>query len=267
MKTALGSMVVVAALVAIPAAARAAAPQTTTTAPADSSLGSKIEKKLHDSTLKKYDIKVKVDNGVATLTGTVPTETDCRRAAQLATMPGVARVDNQIVVDLDAKGAKGTSGTVNKAADKTEHGVDKAADKTEHGVDKAADKTKAGVDKAIDKSSEGISKATDKTKEGAGVAYDKSKEGVSTAADKSAQGVGKAGEAITDVWIKARVKSKFVDEESLKGSDINVDVKDHVVTLSGTIASDAGRMRAIEEAKKVDGVHQVIDQMTIGPKK
>jgi osmotically-inducible protein OsmY len=253
MKIALGSVVVVAALAAGPVAASAAAPQTTTTTPADSSLVSKIEKKLHDSTLKKYDIKVKVDNGVATLTGTVPTEADRRKAAQLATMQGVGRVDNQIVVDLDAKG---TSGTMNKAADKTEHGVDKAADKT-----------KAGVDKGIDKSAEGISKATDKTKEGAGVAYDKSKEGVSTAADKSAEGVGKAGEAITDVWIKARVKSKFVDEEALKGSDISVDVKDHVVTLSGTVASDAGRMRAIEEAKKVDGVHQVIDQLTIGPKK
>jgi hyperosmotically inducible periplasmic protein len=245
MKAALGSVVVVAALVAGPVAASAAAPQTTTTTPADSSLSSKIDKKLHDSTLKKFDIKVKVDDGVATLTGTVPTEADRRKAAQLATIPGVARVDNQIVVDLDAGRAKATSGTVNKAADKT----------------------KEGVDKAVDKSAEGISKATEKTKEGAGVAYDKSKEGTAKAADKSAEGVGKAGEAVTDVWIKTRVKSKFVDEEVLKGSDVSVDVKDHVVTLSGTVPTEAARLRAIEEAKKVDGVRQVIDQMTIGPKK
>src|SRR5205809_4660948 len=116
--------VVVAALVAGPVSARAAAPQTTTTPPSDSSLGSKIEKKLHDSTLRKYAIKVKVDDGVATLTGTVPNETDRRKAAQLATMPGVARVDNQIVVDLDA-GRVGTSGSkIDRGADKTKEGVD-----------------------------------------------------------------------------------------------------------------------------------------------
>jgi osmotically-inducible protein OsmY len=237
MKAAFGTVVVTAALIAAaPAPARAAGPQATaTTAAADSSLASKIEKKIHDSSLKKYDVKVTVNNGVATLTGTVPTEADRRKAAQLATMDGIARVDNQLVVDLDAGRVKGTAGSK---------------------IDKGAEKTKEGVDKAIDKSAEGISKATDKTKEGA-----------ATAADKSASGVSKAGEAITDVWIKARVKSKFVDEDVLKGSDISVDVNDHVVTLSGTVPSEAGRLRAVEEAKKVDGVHQVIDRMTIGPKK
>lgn len=236
MKAAFGSVVVAAALIAVaPVSARAAVPQTqTTTTTSDASLGSRIEKKINDSNLKKYDIKVTVANGVATLTGMVPTEADRRKAAQLATMNGVARVDNQIVVDLDAGRTKGTSGK----------------------IDKGAEKTKEGVDKAIDKSAEGISKATAKSKEAG-----------ATAADKSAQGVSKAGEAITDVWIKARVKSKFVDEDVLKGSDISVDVNDHVVTLSGTVPSEAGRLRAIEEAKKVDGVHQVIDKMTIGPKK
>jgi hyperosmotically inducible protein len=234
MNAAFGSVVVVAALAAGPVSARAAAPQTTTTTTADSSLRSAIEKKLHDSTLNKYNVKVKVEGGVATLIGTVPTEADRRKAAQLATMNGIARVDNQLVVDLDAGRPSGTTGK----------------------VDKAAEKTKSGVDKAVDKSAEGVNKAVDKSKEGAG-----------TAADKSAEGVGKAGEAVTDVWIKARVKSKFVDEDVLKGSDIIVDVNDHVVTLSGVVPSEAGRARAIEQTRKVDGVHQVIDKLVIGSKK
>jgi len=228
MKAAFAGVVVAAALFVAGQVPMHAAPQTTTTTTPDSTLAKSIERKLNASSLKKYDIKVDVDNGVAKLTGTVPTESDRRRATQLATMKGVARVDNQIVVDL---GAKGTTGRV-------------------------ADKTKEGLDKAVDKSKEGIEKATQATKEG-----------TATAADKSAQGISKAGEAITDVWIKARVKSKFVDEDVLKGSDITVDVNDHVVTLSGTVPSEAGRLRAIEEAKKVDGVHNVIDKMTIGPKK
>jgi len=231
MKGAFAGAVVVAALLVAGPVAVYAAPQTTTTTTPDSTLQKSIEKKIHDSSLKKYDVKVAVDNGVATLTGTVATEADRRKAAQLATMKGVARVDNRLIVDLDAGRAQGTTG-------------------------KAAEKTKEGLNKAVDKSKEGIEKATDATKEG-----------TAKAADKSAQGIAKAGEAITDVWIKARVKSKFVDEDVLKGSDIEVDVADHVVTLSGTVPSEAGRTRAVDEAKKVDGVRQVIDKMTIGPKK
>jgi hyperosmotically inducible periplasmic protein len=231
MKAALAGVVVAAALLVAGQATMHAAPQTTTVTTPDSTLAKSIDKKIHDSSLKKYDIKVSVDDGVATLTGTVATQAERRRAAQLATMKGVARVDNRIVVDLDASRPQGTTG-------------------------KAAEKTKDGLNKAVDKSKEGIEKATEATKEG-----------TAKAADKSAQGIGKAGEAITDVWIKARVKSKFVDEDVLKGSDIEVDVDNHVVTLSGTVPSDAGRLRAIEEAKKVDGVNRVVDKLTIGPKK
>ena len=243
MKAAIGSVVVAAAvLVAALVPMRAAAPQAPTAAASkspDVTAASKIEKKINASSLKKYDIKVSVNDGVATLTGTVATEGDRRRAAQLATIDGVSRVDNQLVVDLNAgTAAKGTTG------------------KAESNLDKGAEKTKKGVDKAIDK-----------TKEGAGTAWEKSKEGASKAADKSAQGVSKAGEAITDTYIKTRVKSKFFDEDLLKDSDITVDVNDHVVTLSGTVPTAAGRARAIEEAKRVEGVHQVIDRMTIGPKK
>ena len=226
-----GSVVVAAVLVAAPVPTQAAAPQapsTTTSKAPDATLGAKIDKRIHDSSLKKFDIKVMVNDGVATLTGTVGTEADRRRAAQLATVDGVSRVDNQIIVDLNAgTAAKGTTG------------------KAESNIDKGAEKTKKGVDKAIDK-----------TKEGAGTAWDKSKEGAS-----------KAGEAITDTYIKTRVHSKFLDEDLLKGSDITVDVNEHVVTLTGTVPTAAGRARAIEEAKKVEGVHQVLDRMTIGPKK
>jgi osmotically-inducible protein OsmY len=31
--------------------------------------------------------------------------------------------------------------------------------------------------------------------------------------------------------------------------------------------SAAGRARAVEQAREVEGVHRVIDQLTIGPKK
>ena len=72
---ALGSIVVLGSLLAAgPVTMHAAARQATTTA-TDETLDSRIEKRIHESTLKKYDIDVKVTNGVATLKGTVSNRT------------------------------------------------------------------------------------------------------------------------------------------------------------------------------------------------
>jgi osmotically-inducible protein OsmY len=211
MRAAVAGLFVVAAFVAIPAPARAASPQAAMSA--DHNLDERIEKQLSASSLKKYGIKVSVTNSVATLTGTVPTEADRRKATQLATIKGVSRVENQLLVDL---AAAGTSGSMKST-------VKEGAEKTKDGVEKAADKTK--------------------------------------------EGLSKTGEVITDGWITTRVHSKFVGEDLLKDSDINVDTKDHVVTLKGTVMSAAGRARAVEQAKEVEGVHRVIDQLRIGPKR
>jgi osmotically-inducible protein OsmY len=228
MKVAIGSVFVVAALVIGPVSVHAAAPQAAAVRPADSTLDERIEKRIEkDPSLKKHDIKIVVKDGVATLTGTVASQAERRKATQLATVPGVARVDNQIVVDPSARTTRGTAGTI-------------------------GDKTKEGAEK---------------TKEGAVKVGEKTKEGAVKVGEKTKEGLSKTGEAITDTWILTRVKSKFVGEDVLKGSDINVDVNDHVVTLKGTVPSAAAKARAIEQAKEVEGVHRVVDQLTIGPKK
>jgi osmotically-inducible protein OsmY len=213
MRSAIGTAFVVAALAAVPAPARAAVPQTPAVASADHNLDQRIEKRIDASTLKKYGVKVSVTNGVATLTGTVATEADRRKATQLATIPGVSRVENQLLVDLSAPtGTSGMKSTVKEGAEKTKEGAEKVADKTK-------------------------------------------------------EGLSKTGEVITDAWITTRVHSKFVGEDLLKDSDITVDTADHIVTLKGTVMSAAARARAVEQAKEVEGVHKVIDLLTIGPKK
>jgi osmotically-inducible protein OsmY len=190
------------------ASVSAAGQQAATAAASDKVLDSRIEQRIHnDASLKKHNIDISVDGGVATLTGTVATNSERARAKQLATIKGIARVDNKIVVDPAA--AHSTIGT-------------------------AGQKTKEGAEKVVDKTKEGVSKT---------------------------------GEVITDGWITTRVKSKFVGEDLLKNSDINVDTNDHVVTLKGTVMSAAGRARAVEQAKEVEGVRKVVDLLTIGPKK
>jgi hyperosmotically inducible protein len=71
--------------------------------------------------------------------------------------------------------------------------------------------------------------------------------------------------AIKDGWLVMKVHSEMVDEDVLDGSDIDVDVKDGVVTLQGTVPSEAARSRALAVAKANDGVKRVVDQLRIAP--
>jgi osmotically-inducible protein OsmY len=71
--------------------------------------------------------------------------------------------------------------------------------------------------------------------------------------------------AIKDGWLVMKVHSEFVNEDVLSGSNIDVDVKNGVVTLQGTVPSEAARARAIAVSKANDGVKNVVDQLRIAP--
>jgi osmotically-inducible protein OsmY len=109
--------------------------------------------------------------------------------------------------------------------------------------------------------------AQDKIKDGA----DKTKNAVvktaKVVAEKAKDGVSKTGEVMTDGWITTRVHERFVGESLLKDSDISVETDKHVVTLTGTVTNAAGRRKAISVAKGTEGVHRVVNRLTIGPKK
>jgi hyperosmotically inducible periplasmic protein len=113
------------------------------------------------------------------------------------------------------------------------------------------------------KTKETTEKAAEKTKEGVETAGAKTKEAAKTTGEKSKDAVSKTGEVINDAWITTKIKTDFVGEDLLKGSDINVDTANHVVTLKGTVKTAAGRERAVAIAKRTDGVNKVVDQLTI----
>ena len=111
------------------------------------------------------------------------------------------------------------------------------------------------------------SQVVEKTKEGAVKTKDAVVKGTKIAAEKTKDGLSKTGEVMTDGWITTRVHAQLVDEDLLKDSDINVDTNDHVVTLKGTVMSAAGKARAAAQAKEVEGVRSVVNQLVVGPKK
>ena len=91
--------------------------------------------------------------------------------------------------------------------------------------------------------------------------------GSKAAAEATKDGLSKTGEVMTDGWITSRVAARFVDETLLKDSNINVDTSKHIVTLKGTVMTRAGLVRAADVARRTEGVHRVVNHLTIGPKK
>src|SRR5215203_3705447 len=76
--------------------------------------------------------------------------------------------------------------------------------------------------------------------------------------------VGTAGAAVGDAALTAKVKTKFLADTSISGLKIDVDTKNDVVTLSGTVPTAAEKRRAVDVAKATDGVKSVVDNLKVG---
>ena len=196
----------VAMFLAVPVGSLAQSAPATQTRPSDQELSNLVAKAISDDkTLTADAIKVSVNGGVVTLTGMVGKDADRTRAEQLARVPGVSRVENNL------------------------------------------------------KSRE---KATTAAKDTANTVADASKKGAR--ATKNA--VSKTGEVITDEWIVTRIRTNVANDEALSGTDITVDVKNNVVTLSGTVPTPAARTKALAVAKEVEGVKRVVNNLKVAPK-
>jgi len=106
----------------------------------------------------------------------------------------------------------------------------------------------------------------DKTKQGAEKTKDAVVKGAKVAVDKTKDGLSKSGDVMTDAWITTRIHERFVGQDLLKGSSIDVDTSKHVVTLTGFVTRWAGRSRAGNIASRTEGVHRVVNRLTVGSK-
>jgi hyperosmotically inducible protein len=177
-----------------------------------------------EDVLSGSNIDVDVKNGVVTLQGTVPSEAGRARAiAEARKTDGVKNVIDQL-----------------RIAPAYDHGnVDKVQDKVAHTADKAGDKMAKTADKAEDK--------------------------MDKAGDKTASAAKKTGRAIDDGWIKSKIYAQYMADWNtvLNDSDIDVDVKNNMVTLNGTVKSAAAKAKAVSIAKATDGVKGVKDNLRV----
>lgn len=71
--------------------------------------------------------------------------------------------------------------------------------------------------------------------------------------------------AMTDAWLKGKIESALALNEYLKVRAIEIDVHHNRVYLAGVVSSDIDADLARQIAQSVDGVENVINQLTIDP--
>ena len=184
-----------------------------------------------DDTVKAYQIDVTTQNHVVTLKGDVETSAAKERAIEIArNTEGVTDVIDQLRVNE----AAATSGAL---LDRDIDFGDQARAKGE----KAAEKVEAYGRKTADKAEDIGQETVDKTKDIA----------------------RKTGAVITDAALTSAVKAKFLADSTVKGLKIDVDTSGGVVTLNGTVSSQAEASRAMMLARNTDGVKRVINNLKV----
>lgn len=73
----------------------------------------------------------------------------------------------------------------------------------------------------------------------------------------------KSDQPVKDSFITTKVKAELAKDKGTKARDIHVTTKDGVVMLDGTVASQAEKELAEQDAKKIKGVVSVHNGLTV----
>ncbi|WP_422910691.1 BON domain-containing protein [Pseudomonas sp. MAC6] len=216
--------------------------------------------------LNPFTIDVDVENGSAKLTGKVETDVERDLAEQIALgIDGVKEVDNQLTLDpaFEAKASSEPS-LSQRFDDATLAATVKSKllwNSNTEGLDikvSAANGTVSltgSAQSAEAKELAGrLAANTDGVREVNNLlsvsAVDSTAAKVQNAADDTAA-------AISDAWITSKVKSSFIYSRNLDGLNISVDTQKGMVSLSGSVLSNAEKQLAIETARNIRGVRGV----------
>src|SRR5262245_2323250 len=67
----------------------------------------------------------------------------------------------------------------------------------------------------------------------------------------------------TDAGVTTSVKTRLATDDQVKARNIDVDTKNHVVTLTGQVQSSQEKTKAVDIARRTSGVTDVVDNLTI----
>jgi hyperosmotically inducible protein len=189
-------------------------------------LEQRVEKGLGQVDALKH-VNVDVDQGVVTLKGEVASQAEKAKAERIARSAGAKVIVNKVEIDADK--------AVAEVKDRGEAKKDR--------IDEQAAKAKEAVDRQTE------------------IAKDRAERNVN---DKGTTAHETSHNSAMDPLVTAKVKTKIMRDDLLDKSDIDVDTDaDGLVTLKGTVTSDAAKNRAIELARTTDGVRKVVDRLDV----
>ncbi|MBE0358401.1 hypothetical protein PALI_a1674 [Pseudoalteromonas aliena SW19] len=68
---------------------------------------------------------------------------------------------------------------------------------------------------------------------------------------------------LTDAKITTVITTRFLFDSEVGGTDIDVDTDNGIVTLNGSVESEAEKQLAVKIAKNAEDVRDVVDELTI----
>jgi osmotically-inducible protein OsmY len=228
--------------------------------------------------------------GVVTLRGAVDSEDDHAEAVRIArSTEGVTRVNDQLRVEAQAAATTGTGAGVREegreARDDLRQGAQQAVDTIEDGWITAKIQSKYFVDDDVrarnidvDTTDGMVTLKGSVASEGErhqAVAIAKSTDGVKMVHDnlvvdrsmdasrRDTSPRGTTGTRIDDPWITTKIQSKYFLHDDIKARRVDVDTKSGIVTLNGSVPSDAAKQAAEVIAQDTDGVVKVVNNLTV----
>jgi hyperosmotically inducible protein len=96
-----------------------------------------------------------------------------------------------------------------------------------------------------------------------GVDTEKARQTGAAIGEKVATGAAAAEQALGEGALTAKIKSKMALDDTVKALSIDVDTKGTVVTLTGSVNSEAERGRAVQLARETAGVTAVNDRLVV----
>ena len=208
------------------------------------------------TTLKDDSIKTESKDGIVTLTGTVA-EASHKSLAEntVASLPGVVRVDNQLVVSGEQPAEHSDAWITTKV--KTAllfHRNVSATGTTVYTKDGIVTLQGVATSMAQKELTTEYAKDIDNVKE---VNNEMTIAAIPATADAT------VGDKVDDASITAEVKSSLFSHRSTSAMHTGVTTTDGVVTLTGIAKNDAEKSLVTKLATDINGVTSVINNMTI----
>jgi osmotically-inducible protein OsmY len=230
--------------------------------------------------LNPFEIEAEVNDGVATLRGTVESAVERDLAEELARgIDGITEVNNELMIDADVPSmhaSQAGEGTERSFSRKVEDANLTAKvksqllwNRTTSGLAINVDTRNSKVTLSGNVDSQAEAELAEQialnTHEVSSVDNQLTVGGEeATLAGKAEAKSKEVAKQVSDGWITAKVKSALLYNRNVDGSDIDVDTKEGVVSLHGQVDSDFERELAISISSSVKGVKSVTAELTTG---